>query len=181
MWSLGVVDCASSWKRALRPWSVPNLVLHRWWDMGLLLGWSQMRAGLLGMFCLVNGRNLVFLRLVEQVRQLLCRLDRSETRQTRLSHLECRMEQGHASLLLPVFSAEDTVPSTYPLKNTTNTHGSSGESCMEQLQIHILRNASPFFLHSLHLLSPLESSWCHGIRRSTERNGTVRRAKETEP
>ena len=32
--------------------------------MGLLLGWSQMRAGLLGMFCLVNGRNLVFLRLV---------------------------------------------------------------------------------------------------------------------
>ena len=64
--------------------------------MGLLLGWSQMRAGLLGMFCLVNSRNLVFLRLVEQVSQLLCRPARSETRQT---HLECRMEQGHASQL----------------------------------------------------------------------------------
>ena len=37
------------------------------------------------------------------------------------------MEQRHASLLLPVFSAEVTVPSTCPLKNTTNTHESSGE------------------------------------------------------
>ena len=73
--------------------------------MGLLLGWSQIRArfaerpcGLLGMFCLAP-RSQVFLRLrlVEQVSQLLFRPARSEMRQTRLSHLECRMEQRHAS------------------------------------------------------------------------------------
>ena len=61
------------------------------------------------------------------------------------------------------FSAEVTVPSTCLV------------SCMEQLQIHRLRNASPL-LHSLYLLSPLESSWCQEIRTATERNGTVRRA-----
>ena len=73
------------------------------------------------------------------------------------------------------FSAEVTVPSTYPLKNATNTHGSSGELHGTITAAHTVRNASPL-LHSLYLLSPLESSWCHGIRTSTKRNGTVRRA-----
>ena len=45
---------------------------------------------------------------------------------------------------------------------------------MEQLQLHVLRNACP--LHTLYLLFPLESSWCHGLRTSAGRNGTVRRA-----
>ena len=45
---------------------------------------------------------------------------------------------------------------------------------MEQLQLHVLRIACP--LHNLYLLFPLESSWCHGLRTSAERNGTVRRA-----
>ena len=45
---------------------------------------------------------------------------------------------------------------------------------MEQLQLHVLRNACP--LHTLFLLFTLESSWCHGLRTSAGRNGTVRRA-----
>ena len=45
---------------------------------------------------------------------------------------------------------------------------------MEQLQLHVLRNACP--LHTLYLLSPFKSSWCHGLRTLAGRNGTVRRA-----
>ena len=45
---------------------------------------------------------------------------------------------------------------------------------MEQLQLHVLRNACP--LHTRYLLFPLESSWCRGLRTSAGRNGTVRRA-----
>ena len=104
--------------------------------MGLLLGWSQIRAriaerpsGLLGMFCLVNSRNLVFsplamakqvstprsqvflcLRLVEKVSQLLFRLAHSEMRQTRLTHLESRMEQRHVSQSFPVFLLRSQCP-----------------------------------------------------------------------
>ena len=121
--------------------------------MGLLLGWSQIRArfaerpsGLLGMFCLVNSRNLVFsplamakqvstprsqvflcLRLVEQVSQLLFRPARSEMRQTRLSHLESRLEQRHASQLFPVFLLRSQCPRLIRSRMRTNTHGSSGE------------------------------------------------------
>ena len=66
-----------------------------------------------------------------------------------------------------------TAPSTCPLKNVSNTPESL-ESCMEQMQLHVLRNAC--LLHTLYLLFPLESSWCHGLRTSTEGNGSVRRA-----
>ena len=45
---------------------------------------------------------------------------------------------------------------------------------MEQLKLHVPRNARP--LHTLYLSFPLESSWCHGLRTSTERSRTVRRA-----
>ena len=106
---------------------VPNLVLNRLWDTGLLVGWSQMRAGLLGMFCLVNCQNLVDLRLVEQVTQLLCRQDRPETRQTRLNHPGVSHGTVTRESVTSSFSAEVTVPSTCSLKNATNTHWSSDE------------------------------------------------------
>ena len=68
------------------------------------------------------------------------------------------------------FSAEVTAPSPSPLRNVTSTPESTGESCGT---VQVQRNACPF--HTLHWLFPLESSWCHGLRTSAERNVTVRR------
>ena len=106
---------------------VPNPVLHRCWDMGLLLGWSQVRAGLLGMFlpreqsepCLpaVGGTSESALMSSGSFR------DASNTPESP----GVSRGTGTRESVTSSFLAEVTVPSTCPLKNTTNTHGTSGE------------------------------------------------------
>ena len=162
---------------------------------GFAAEWSQKRArfaerpsGLLGMFCLVNSRNLVFsslaitmqvstprsqvflcLRLVEQVISSGPLRNASNTPGSSGEPHGTETRQP----VISSFSAEVTVPSTCPLNNATNTHGSSGEWHGIITATHTAQRMSsaipvPFV--------PLKSSWCHGLRTSTERNGSVRRA-----
>ena len=71
------------------------------------------------------------------------------------------------------FPAEVTVPSTCPLKNTTNTHGLFGELHGTITATH---TAQRMFSALPVSFVPFGVELVHGIRTSTERNATVRRA-----
>ena len=86
-----------------------------WWDMGLLLGWR----GLLGMFCLVNSPAVGGTSESALLSSGSLRNASNTPESSGVSH-------GTGSVTSS-FPAEVTVPSTCPLKNTTNTHGLFGE------------------------------------------------------
>ena len=120
--------------------------------MGLLLGWSKIRtrfaerpSELLGMFCLVNSRNLgkasehaaissfpvPAVGGTSEAVLISSGPARPETRQTRLRHQESRMEQRHASQPFPVFLLRSQCLRLVRSR-MRQTHMGHLASCMEQ-------------------------------------------------
>ena len=144
-WNLSLVAQSSSVERRV----VPSLVRYLWWDTGIQLERSQLRAGfvgrpkgVLGMFCLVNSRHV--LATLRKKSQLEAASGPCAPNEPGLVSSDFGRASEHAVISsFPVsavggksepavfssFSAEVTAPSPSPLRNVTGTPESSGESC----------------------------------------------------